>query len=1708
VACHYQLDAQPCWSPETITDDQGDGFATSGQPGLWMDQSTGRLYVYATRTSDQTGGVVCIDTTEAATNSDPFCGFTALTGVGEAPLQDGISAISDPALVGSDWYAFNYVNGSSLSPSGTPTENTLLCFNTSTLSACPSQPFSIDASAGSVDDGDYPPPAVAAIASQVIIPITTDGQDQLACFDDSTQGSCSGSWPIALDFGYDSSAGAPFPTLDSNSHVSGFCLPSSGLPCWDLSGNSLSTPNGMAAAIAPNTGWNGPGVVIGSRVYVPNGDYDQVDCYDYTSQSSCVNFPKTFNGLGLLYTVNLDPERPTCIWVNSDNGTDQIQNFDGYSGLGCGQFAPEASTALGSSEAALHSTGCVSGQNPIDCASGDFWHSFTDADVSGPGIDIDLTRTYNSLNASESGIFGYGWSSSYDQHITFNSDGSITVTLADGSQMTAESDGTGGYSFPPWTGATLITDGSGGYTLIEHATTTLTFTSSGQLSSIADLNGYGVTLAYNSSGYLDSVTDSFGRTLVVNTNSSGLVTSITDPMGRTTTYSYDSSGNLVAVTDPLNRKWQFSYDSNHLLLTMTDPNGGVVTNTYDSTGRVLSQTDPAGLTTTYSYVGDNFSADGGTTTITDPHGNVEVQNYIEGFLVSLTKGSGTPQAGTWTYQYDANSLGTTSVTDPNGNTTTTEYDISGNPLSTTDALGNTTTDTYNILNEPLTVTDPLGGITSYTYDGNGNTLSMTDPDSYTTNWAYGDSSLPGLPTSVTDPDGRVTSYTYDTDGLVASKTTYPSTSSQDTTQYAYDTDGEQTCEVSPNETAASVTCASNGSRVAGSISTAYDADGEVTSQADAAGNVTTYTYDANGNQLSVTDPSGNETTYQHDADNRLVSTTAGAGSSTVSTTKYSYDIIPGSGSCSSSVSNVTYCTTTTDPNGNVTTDFYNSRDELIEEARPDAISTTYSYDSDGNVVSLTDSSGRTTNYIYNADNELTNVDYSDGTTPDVSYAYDADGNRMEMSDGTGSTTYQYDADARLTSETNGAGASVSYGYDGAGLVTGITYPNGKTVSKTYDGTGELASITDWNNQTTSFTYDADGNLISTSYPNGDTVASTYNSQDQVLTEALGGAATAGISYSRNADGLVTSETDSGALTGNTSYEYNSQNEVVSAGSETFGYDPGGNLTNLNGTTQTFNSADELTASSGSSGSGTFSYDVEGDLTSSAVPSATYTYNQASQLTSAIQPPTVPAMDRDSSRSGLSDAVRPNSGTAPVISSIAPSAGPTTGGTKVTIDGTGFKNVKSVTFGSKTAKFKVVNARSVTATSPKGSKGDVLVWVTTSVGPSNTVKFAYITGPYVYSISPSTGPADGGTSVVITGFNFTSVKSVKFGSASAKFTVTNSKSIIAIAPAVSGSTSTVSIVVKASSGTSVSDSGSEFTYVPTYVYNGDGLRMSTESGGALVPLAWDTNTTTPEVIQSGSTYFIYGPEGLPIEQISSSGTDYFVHDSVGSTRILVSSSGSIAATFTYSPYGSVSASTGTATTPLTFAGYYWDSHSGLYYVANRSYDPATGQFTTVDPMLTGMYALGTGTSQGLDVTISTIALTNLSPYQYANGDPINEIDPSGLWGFDVCLGVCLSYQSHNGWGVGRGLGADVDVGSWSAGTPIVSVVKYAHTDTISAQVGFNVGPAGVGIEVNYRKGRWSAYASAGAGPVSYSAPLHWQCIKTLISTPSVLPPLFY
>ena len=92
--------------------------------------------------------------------------------------------------------------------------------------------------------------------------------------------------------------------------------------------------------------------------------------------------------------------------------------------------------------------------------------------------------------------------------------------------------------------------------------------------------------------------------------------------------------------------------------------------------------------------------------------------------------------------------------------------------------------------------------------------------------------------------------------------------------------------------------------------------------------------------------------------------------------------------------------------------------------------------------------------------------------------------------------------------------------------------------------------------------------------------------------------------------------------------------------------------------------------------------------------------------------------------------------APTVGSLAPTTGPTTGGTSVLISGTGFTGASAVTFGSTAAtSFTVNSATQITATAPAHAAGAVDVRVTTPGGTS-------LTGPadqFTYVASPAVDP---------------------------------------------------------------------------------------------------------------------------------------------------------------------------------------------------------------------------------------------------------------------------------------------------------------------------------------------------------------------------------
>ncbi len=186
---------------------------------------------------------------------------------------------------------------------------------------------------------------------------------------------------------------------------------------------------------------------------------------------------------------------------------------------------------------------------------------------------------------------------------------------------------------------------------------------------------------------------------------------------------------------------------------------------------------------------------------------------------------------------------------------------------------------------------------------------------------------------------------------------------------------------------------------------------------------------------------------------------------------------------------------------------------------------------------------------------------------------------------------------------------------------------------------------------------------------------------------------------------------------------------------------------------------------------------------------------------------------------------------PTVTSISPASGPDSGGTSVSISGTNFVSDATVLFcGSPSAcnpgSTTYNSSTSLSVVTPAEPAGAVSVEVDESVGNttliSNSVGFTYMsssagggggsaTPPTLTSISPSSGPTSGGTTVTITGTNLTGATAVDFGTVgAASFTVVSATEITAVSPGQPAGT--VNVIVATPAGTSATGSADRFTYV--------------------------------------------------------------------------------------------------------------------------------------------------------------------------------------------------------------------------------------------------------------------------------------------------------
>ena len=227
-----------------------------------------------------------------------------------------------------------------------------------------------------------------------------------------------------------------------------------------------------------------------------------------------------------------------------------------------------------------------------------------------------------------------------------------------------------------------------------------------------------------------------------------------------------------------------------------------------------------------------------------------------------------------------------------------------------------------------------------------------------------------------------------------------------------------------------------------------------------ANQTTTYGHDANGQLTSEANALSQTTSYGLDGLQRMTAITDAANA--VATLAYdARDAV----------------TTATDFKGVATTYARNAFGEAAQETSPDIGSRATQFDAAGRPSQVTDALGQTTTITRDVIGRPTQLAFADGKTTvlrhDLAGAdYNAPGapnaskgRLSEVQDRSGTTRWQRDLLGRVTQKVqvlaNGSAQTVGYTYNAKGLLDTLTYPGGEQLKHHYTTAGQLTAM-DWN----------------------------------------------------------------------------------------------------------------------------------------------------------------------------------------------------------------------------------------------------------------------------------------------------------------------------------------------------------------------------------------------------------------------------------------------------------------------------------------------------------------------------------------------------------------------------------------------------------------------------------------------------------------------
>ncbi|HEY7641623.1 MAG TPA: RHS repeat-associated core domain-containing protein [Steroidobacteraceae bacterium] len=645
--------------------------------------------------------------------------------------------------------------------------------------------------------------------------------------------------------------------------------------------------------------------------------------------------------------------------------------------------------------------------------------------------------------------------------------------------------------------------------------------------------------------------------------------------------------------DPAGGAYTIGYDKHRRPFGYMDELGRATAVVHDGRGRVKQYTYAEGDRETVDY--DNHNNPTQLTKIAKPGSPLASIVVTATWDQTWNKPLTVVDARGYQSDFDYNASGTngaslmhTATRPPDDNGVrpiyTFAYNNRGKPTTTTDPTGVVVSNTYDTNNQNLLTStfDPgttphIAALTTYTYDAMGNVITVTDPRSNATEVVYDTN---GRKTQTKHYDGSVASCQL----LAAEKTDYDLLGR---VTFEYGAIALAGCAVTSWQTLKSST---------------YTKTSKVLTEANGAGNTTTYTYDSMDRVVDVADPMNRHGHFDYNLAGEVLTEYRAYGSPLQQPyARYTYTLNGRRESVK-------------DANNNKSTLEYDGFDRLSKLRFPmpalgDGNSSTtdyesYTYDPNGNRTSVRRRDGQTIGFTYDKLNRETLKDIPGGAASDVYSKYDLAGRPLfkRFSDpltGQG-IDYGYEPTAkRMASETS-FGRALSFLYDGNNNRTRLTYPDGNYVVYDYDALDRMKAVREngatsgagvlityaWdtlsrrsgttpllrgNGTTTSYAYDSASRLSSLKHDlSGASFDVTFNfgytlasqlSGRRVTNDAVGWwspAAAATDAYVAN--GL----NQYGSVNG-TSYTYDNRGNLVSDGSRTFGYDVENHLTSVSGT---------------------------------------------------------------------------------------------------------------------------------------------------------------------------------------------------------------------------------------------------------------------------------------------------------------------------------------------------------------------------------------------------------------------------------------------------------------------------------------------------------------------------------------------------------------